>query len=39
MLRILFAILLVAHTVGLASPGIYQASDPMPQCLPCPDGR
>lgn len=37
MLRILFAILLVAQTLGIATAAAPVEHDPIPTCWPCPD--
>lgn len=39
MYRLLFAILLIAQTLGFATVGSYAEAEPIPQCFPCPDGR
>lgn len=40
MYRLLFAILLIAQTLGFATvtTAASVTSDPIPACLPCPDG-
>jgi len=38
MLRLLFAILLIAQTFGFAAASVPVTADPIPHCFPCPDG-
>ncbi len=37
MYRLLFAILLIAQTLGFASVASSSEAEPIPVCLPCPD--
>lgn len=37
MYRVLFAILLIAQTLGMATAAAPLTSDPIPHCFPCPD--
>jgi len=37
MYRLLFAILLIAQTLGIATAAAPVTSDPIPACWPCPD--